>query len=512
MSPARKTRPEAADRYLLPREIFDKYGIPDFLLRLWHREGCRALGRPMKAKPVKDSPRRLKYREKDVERVANIEELPDGRFQDANGNWLTGAATRAEYGTGKYGFDYTYLSRWRKKTCPELGRPIQWREVRMKYGDLIVRRGERYVYFQPDLDAIAKARREALTPAEAVAKSKPYFDMLRLGTPEALAEVQLLAKEVVRLSSPEAEKACGIPARSIRRFANKPCRFLDGRKLETVRELRMYPKMVCPVDTFACEDLALIWKGRTEANDENSPWIPVGEWRTYTSYSASYLHNCIYAENCQPLGRALWAEQRWALLADGKRHRKVWHIHRDDLAKLGKIRNPSEATFEIMRPGEMKIQDAASEYRRAQKTILRCLAEHAPPDCVRSVSFRKSWNNRYATKVAPRAAIEAALRGENWTPEAEPAAKESEPKKPAKPSRKADSEHDAEDASAYVGASTLWGDRFSTYDKFKTWLKKTPETEVRRRRPRKNRLELHAGDWARYWDALHKAQFDASDG
>ena len=69
----------------------------------------------------------------------------------------------------------------------------------------------------------------------------------------------------------------------------------------------------------------------------------------------------------------------------------------------------------------------------------------------------------------------------------------------------------APDDDAYVPASALWRDEFGTYRKFKTWLKNTPETEVRRRRPRENRLELHAADWARHWDAVHKAMFDAAD-
>lgn len=89
-----------------------------------------------------------------------------------------------------------------------------------------------------------------------------------------------------------------------------------------------------------------------------------------------------------------------------------------------------------LRPDEIKVHKAAREHKRSRKTILDLLAKHAP-GCIRIVTLKTSNGARHECRVAPRAAIEAALRGENWTPAAaneaevppaatKPAAKESE--------------------------------------------------------------------------------------
>lgn len=69
------------------------------------------------------------------------------------------------------------------------------------------------------------------------------------------------------------------------------------------------------------------------------------------------------------------------------------------------------------KPGEITIDDAAAEYKRDRGTILARLTKHAPAECVRTLKRKAKSGNRYTLRVAPRAAIEAALRGENWTPE-----------------------------------------------------------------------------------------------
>ena len=63
------------------------------------------------------------------------------------------------------------------------------------------------------------------------------------------------------------------------------------------------------------------------------------------------------------------------------------------------------------------------------------------------------------------------------------------------------------DDSAYVSAVSLWKDKFDNYKAFKRFLDGHPE--IRNRNPRKNRLVIHAGDWAKYWDKQHEQVFDA---
>jgi hypothetical protein len=76
----------------------------------------------------------------------------------------------------------------------------------------------------------------------------------------------------------------------------------------------------------------------------------------------------------------------------------------------------------------------------------------------------------------------------------------------------------SKDDSAWVLASTLWPAKFgNNYKSFKTFIDQ--HLEIKRRKPiskktgkpLKNRLELHAGDWVRYWKGQHEKQFDALD-
>lgn len=66
-----------------------------------------------------------------------------------------------------------------------------------------------------------------------------------------------------------------------------------------------------------------------------------------------------------------------------------------------------------------------------------------------------------------------------------------------------------DDASAFVPASSLWQDRFGTYRQFKAWLDRTPT--IRYRKPSANRLEIHAGDWAKHWAAADQDSFERLD-
>jgi len=89
--------------------------------------------------------------------------------------------------------------------------------------------------------------------------------------------------------------------------------------------------------------------------------------------------------------------------------------------------------------GEITIDDAAAEHKRDRDTILERLEKHAPAECVRTLKRKSKSGNRYTTRVAPRAAIEAALRGEDWTPPNEaselpsPASDRKAPDPPADP-------------------------------------------------------------------------------
>jgi hypothetical protein len=67
------------------------------------------------------------------------------------------------------------------------------------------------------------------------------------------------------------------------------------------------------------------------------------------------------------------------------------------------------------------------------------------------------------------------------------------------------------DDSAFLPASTFYRDHFATYKQFKAWLDRTPESEIRRRKPSKNRLDIHAGDWKKYWDVKAEKTFDGLD-
>ncbi len=56
------------------------------------------------------------------------------------------------------------------------------------------------------------------------------------------------------------------------------------------------------------------------------------------------------------------------------------------------------------------------------------------------------------------------------------------------------------DDSAFVQASKIgWQDKLNSIDhkRLKAFLKEHPG--IRTRKPKKQRLEIHAGDWARYW-------------
>lgn len=68
------------------------------------------------------------------------------------------------------------------------------------------------------------------------------------------------------------------------------------------------------------------------------------------------------------------------------------------------------------------------------------------------------------------------------------------------------------DETAYVLVSKNWPEEFQTYSTFKRWLDGTPKSEVRRRKPSKQRLEIHAGDWNRYWTQRKREQSEALDG
>ncbi len=56
-----------------------------------------------------------------------------------------------------------------------------------------------------------------------------------------------------------------------------------------------------------------------------------------------------------------------------------------------------------------------------------------------------------------------------------------------------DASGDEVDDSAFVPISKLWPDHFDTYRKAKTFLDNHPQ--IRMRKPRGNRLQVHAGDW-----------------
>ncbi len=67
----------------------------------------------------------------------------------------------------------------------------------------------------------------------------------------------------------------------------------------------------------------------------------------------------------------------------------------------------------------------------------------------------------------------------------------------------------------YVPFGCVWPDRlaeFDSYAKAKTFLDNTPESKIRRRKPSKQRLQVHAGDWCRYWAEHRKISDAAAEG
>lgn len=66
---------------------------------------------------------------------------------------------------------------------------------------------------------------------------------------------------------------------------------------------------------------------------------------------------------------------------------------------------------------------------------------------------------------------------------------------------------DSEDDSAYVPASWLYPEKFKTYRKFEGFLEGDGK-DIRRRKPSKNRLLVHAGDWVRCWASKKDSDSD----
>ncbi len=67
----------------------------------------------------------------------------------------------------------------------------------------------------------------------------------------------------------------------------------------------------------------------------------------------------------------------------------------------------------------------------------------------------------------------------------------------------------ADDDSAFVPAVSLWKGKFDNYKAAKRFLDEHPE--IRTHKPGKQRLKIHAGDWARHWGNLDNQGFDALD-
>ncbi|GAB6186680.1 hypothetical protein [Thermopirellula anaerolimosa] len=53
----------------------------------------------------------------------------------------------------------------------------------------------------------------------------------------------------------------------------------------------------------------------------------------------------------------------------------------------------------------------------------------------------------------------------------------------------------------YIPATVAARQKFMNYKQFKRWLDGVPNDVIRRCRPSRNRLLVHAGDWANYWKA-----------
>lgn len=65
------------------------------------------------------------------------------------------------------------------------------------------------------------------------------------------------------------------------------------------------------------------------------------------------------------------------------------------------------------------------------------------------------------------------------------------------------------DDSTWVSVGEVWRDQFPTYKQFRSFLKQHPE--IRRRNPTSQRLEIHSGDWLRYWNEVGRRGFQDLD-
>ncbi len=68
----------------------------------------------------------------------------------------------------------------------------------------------------------------------------------------------------------------------------------------------------------------------------------------------------------------------------------------------------------------------------------------------------------------------------------------------------------------YVPYGCVWPGRVEEFDgsyaRAKTFRDNTPESKLRRRKPSSQRLQVHAGDWCRYWAEHKKISDAATDG
>ena len=67
------------------------------------------------------------------------------------------------------------------------------------------------------------------------------------------------------------------------------------------------------------------------------------------------------------------------------------------------------------------------------------------------------------------------------------------------------------DETAYALVSRVWPNRFGTHKEFKVWLDKQPESAIRRRKPSEYRMQIHTGDWHRYWADQDAKEFERLD-
>lgn len=139
-----------------------------------------------------------------------------------------------------------------------------------------------------------------------------------------------------------------------------------------------------------------------------------------------------------------------------------------------------------LRPGEVKICDKASEHGLNRKTILKRLAKHAPADCVRSIKLKRPSGSTYKANVAPEAAIEAALRGEDWTPPPEtpaPLPAETTDAPPEKSNGQTSSPGKSKRTSrkARPGRRPEWAKLLKVYDRLREKDPEINERELRRK-------------------------------